>query len=103
MPAGSLTLFRWHAADCKHRSKGRRWTTCNCPVWVQGSLGGQWIKQSLNTRSWTAASAAVHDWEAAGQIGGTTPRPEAIAISEAVTKYLEDAQARHLAPETIRK
>ena len=103
MPAGSLTLFRWHAADCKHRPKGRRWTTCNCPVWVQGSLGGRWIKQSLNTRSWTAASASVHDWEAAGQIGGTNPKPKAIAITDAVSKYLEDAEARHLAPETIRK
>jgi integrase/recombinase XerD len=45
----------------------------------------------------------VHEWEAAGEIGGSNPKPEAIAITDAVTKYLEDAQARHLAPETIRK
>lgn len=57
----------------------------------------------MNTRSWTAASAAVHEWEAAGQIGGSKPRPEIVTISEAVTKYLQDIEARHLAPETIRK
>ncbi len=103
MPAGSLTLFRWHSADCQHRPKGRRWNRCNCPVWVQGSLGGQWIKQSMNTRSWTAASAAVHEWEASGQIGGSKPKPDVVMISDAIAKYLEDVQARHLAPETIRK
>ena len=103
MPAGSLTLFRWHMADCQHRSKGRRWTRCNCPVWVQGSLGGRWVKQSMNTRSWTAASADVHEWEASGEIGGSRRKPETVTISDAVTKYLEDAEARHLAAVTIRK
>src|SRR5262245_15171023 len=69
MPAGSLTLYRRHARKCPHRAKGRRWTRCNCGIWVQGSLGGQWIKDSLNTRDWSAAAGIVHGWEASGQIG----------------------------------
>ena len=68
MPAGSLTLYRRHSRTCPHRPKGRRWTRCNCPVWAQGSLGGQWIKDTLNTRDWSAAAATVHTWEAAREI-----------------------------------
>jgi integrase/recombinase XerD len=103
MPAGSLTLFRRHSADCQHAHKGRQWTRCNCPISVQGSLGGRWIKESMNTRSWAAASAALHEWEAAGQIGGSKPPVEIVTVPEAVAKYLEDIEARHLAAETIRK
>lgn len=102
MPAGSLTLYRRHSQACPHRSKGRRWTRCNCPIWAQGSLGGKWIKDTLKTRDWSVAAATVHTWEAAREIGATN-RPGVPTISEALKKYLEDAEARHLAPTTIRK
>ena len=101
MPAGSLTLWRWHARTCPHRTKGRRWTRCNCGIWVQGSLGGEWIKRSLNTRSWTAAAATVHGWEASGQIG--VVKLDTPTVEQAVDAYFEDATARHLAETTIRK
>lgn len=101
MPAGSLTLWRWHAQACPHRTKGRRWTRCNCGIWVQGSLGGQWVKRSLNTRDWAAASATVHGWEASGQIG--VIKVDVPSIELAVEAYFEDAAARHLAPTTVRK
>jgi integrase/recombinase XerD len=101
MPAGSLTLYRLHARSCPHRSKGRRWTRCNCAVWVQGSLAGKWVKKSLNTREWSVAAAIVHEWEAAREIGGK--RKEIPTIKAAISKYLEDSEARHLAPPTIRK
>ncbi len=101
MPAGSLTLFRWHARTCPHRSKGRRWTRCNCSVWVQGSLGGEWVKRSLNTRDWSVAAATIHEWEAAREVGGK--KLEVPTIREALQKYFDDAEARHLAPTTIRK
>jgi integrase/recombinase XerD len=101
MPAGSLALFRWHARTCPHRSKGRRWTRCNCSVWVQGSLGGEWIKRSLNTRDWSVAAATIHEWEAAREIGGK--KQEVPTIREALQKYFDDVEARHLAPSTVRK
>jgi integrase/recombinase XerD len=101
MAAGSLTLYRLHARSCPHRSKGRRWTRCNCAVWVQGSLAGKWVKKSLNTREWSVAAAIVHEWEAAREIGGK--RKEIPTIKAAISKYLEDSEARHLAPPTIRK
>lgn len=101
MPAGSLTLFRWHARTCAHRSKGRRWTRCNCSVWAQGSLAGEWVKRSLNTRDWSVAAATVHEWEAAREIGGK--KLQLPTIREALQKYFEDAEARNLAKSTIRK
>ena len=101
MPAGSLTLFRWHARTCSHRSKGRRWTRCNCSVWVQGSLGGEWVKRSLNTRDWSVAAATIHEWEAAREVGGK--KLEVPTIREALQKYFDDAEARNLAKSTIRK
>jgi integrase/recombinase XerD len=101
MPAGSLALYRLHARSCPHRSKGRRWTRCSCAVWVQGSLAGKWVKKSLNTRDWSVAAATVHEWEAARQIGGKVL--EVPTIREAISKCLEDAEARHLAAPTIRK
>jgi len=101
MPAGSLTLWRWHAQACPHRSKGRRWTRCNCGIWVQGSLGGEWVKRSLNTRDWAAAAAQVHGWEASGEIG--VVKVDIPTVERAVDAYFEDATARHLAGTTLRK
>ncbi len=47
------------------------------------------------------AAATIHEWEAAREIGG---KPFVIpTISEALQKYFDDAEARHLAPSTIRK
>ena len=101
MPAGSLTLYRRHSRTCPHHTKGRRWTRCNCPVWAQGSLGGRWIKDTLNTRDWSVAAATVHEWEAAREIGAR--KTEIPSIGEALQKYFDDAEARNLAKSTIRK
>ena len=101
MPAGSLTLWRCHARSCPHRAKGRRWTRCTCAVWVQRSLGGEWVKRSLNTRDWAAAAAVVHGWEASGQIGVVKLRIP--TIDQAIDAYFDDATARHLAETTLRK
>jgi len=49
VPAGSLRLCRLQSRDCPHRSKGRRWTRCNCADWTQGSVAGPWVKMSLRT------------------------------------------------------
>ena len=60
MPQGSLALYRRHLRTCKNVAKGNRWTRCQCPVWVQGSIGGETIRRSLNTGNWTAAWSIVH-------------------------------------------
>ena len=101
MPQGSLALYRRHLSSCPHIAKGNHWTRCHCPIWVQGSIGGEPIRRSLNTTNWTAASSVVHQWQAAGQIG--VLKPEIPTVAEAVGKFLDEAAVRNLAATTIQK
>jgi integrase/recombinase XerD len=94
-----LHLFRRHYPPCPHKS--RRYRRCTCPLWVQGSLGGEWIKKSLNVTSWEAASDLVTAWTASGQIG--VVRPDVPPLKEAVEKFIADAKAQQLNWETLRK
>lgn len=96
-----LTVYRRHLEDCAHHAKGRRWKRCDCPIWVQGTLAGESIRRSLDLTSWEAAAERVRGWEASGSIG--VVKTEIPTIREAVAKYLADAEARKLAPESIKK
>jgi hypothetical protein len=44
-----LTIYRRHLTTCRHAGKRRRdaWSQkCDCPIWVQGSLGGEYLRRS---------------------------------------------------------
>src|SRR4051794_23469175 len=101
MPQGSLALYRRHLSSCKHADKGNHWTRCQCPIWVQGSIGGETIRRSLNTGNWTAASSIVHQWQSSGRIG--VLKPELPTVAAAVAAFLEEAAVRNLAATTIKK
>lgn len=101
MPQGALALYRRHLAECPHASKGNRWTRCQCPIWVQGSIGGEAVRRSMNTSNWTAASTSVHQWQSSGRIG--VLKPELPSIAEAVAAFLKEAETRNLAATTIQK
>lgn len=94
-----LTLFRRHTKSCPHRS--RTYRRCQCPIHVEGTLAGEEIRRSLDLTSWDAASGLVMQWTAAGRIGAGASEPA--RIDAAVTKYVADARARHLAEATISK
>ena len=96
-----LNIFRRHREECTGRAKGRRYRRCDCPIHVEGSLRGEYVRRALNLTSWEAASDLVKAWEAAGEIG--VVKPEIPTVKEAVEKFLADARARHLSRETIRK
>ena len=66
-------MYRRHLSDCAHLAKGNAWTRCQCPIWVQGSIGGEAVRRSLNTTNWTAASTTVHQWQSSGRIGVLKP------------------------------
>ena len=51
-----LNLYRRHQAPCRFAS--RRYRNCNCPIWVQGSLRGEYLRRALDLRSWSAATRA---------------------------------------------
>lgn len=94
-----LTVYRRHQPPCLHTS--RRFRKCKCPIWVQGSLAGEYVRRSLDLRSLEAASELVHAWEAAGKVGEV--RKDVPTVSEAVEKFLADAKARNLKEPSLKK
>ena len=99
-----LTIYRRHLGTCKHYSKPRRDARsqkCSCPIWVQGSLGGEYLRRSLDLVSWEAAQDRVRGWEASGEVG--VIKAVVPTISEAIDRFFEDAEARGLAEATIGK
>jgi integrase/recombinase XerD len=101
-----LTVYRRHATDCEYFGKpryvrGARSCKRRCPLWVQGSVGGEYIRKSLNLTSWEAAAELVRAWEASGQLG--VMRAEIPTVKEAVEKWIHDGEARNLSPESVKK
>ncbi len=91
-----LTLYRRHAGSCGKKS--RRFRRCSCPVWVQGTLGGEEIRKSLDLTSWEAAEKIVFAWKEAGKIG-VEGKPK-VSLHDASERYLRDAGTR-LKPSTV--
>ena len=50
-----LSIYRRHIKTCAHRSEGRKYRRCRCPIWADGLIGGQEIRESLRTRNWEEA------------------------------------------------
>jgi hypothetical protein len=99
--AGQPCALPTHLGRCKHAAEGNRWTRCQCPIWIQGSIGGETIRRSLNTSNWTAASSIAHQWQSSGRIG--VLKPELPTVADAVDQFLEEAAVRNLAATTIKK
>ena len=101
-----MSLYRRHTRDCPffgkpRHARGGRNCSEHCPIWVQGSLRGEYVRRSLNLTSWEAASNLVLSWNASGTIGET--KPDVPTIREAVEKFFADAAARKLSASTIQK
>ncbi|MEQ1759309.1 MAG: site-specific integrase [Vicinamibacterales bacterium] len=94
-----LRLYRRHRTACPHTSETYR--RCSCPIYVEGSLGGEYVRKAMDQSSWEAASDLVRSWTASGQVG--VVRAEIPSIKDAVQKYCDDAQARQLQPASISK
>jgi integrase/recombinase XerD len=95
-----LTIYRRHLKKCAHRSKGRAYRHCTCPIWVDGFLAGVEIRQSLKMLDWQRANRHVQEWEStAMRPAEAAPKP----LVEAWTEFLADLDARKLADSTARK
>src|SRR4051812_36980145 len=81
-----LTLYRRHLAKCKNQSRRAK---CSCPIWAQGVLRGEKIRESLGLTSWEAANRLINDWEAYG-------KNESLTVREACEKFLADCETRNL-------
>lgn len=97
-----LTIYRRHRKGCEHRSEGRRYRRCQCPISVEGALGDQYIRKALKLRDWQKAHELVREWEANGQ-RTSAAQSEAVTIEEAAEAFLADAQARKLNEATVYK
>jgi len=96
-----LTVYRRHnPAICK--STDRYYKRCTCPTWVEGTVGGKYIRRSLKTHSWERAAAKVREMDAKED---PTPAPtrndEPVSIERAIKEYLADAKARELSEATL--
>ena len=96
-----LTIYRRHRKDCAHRSEGREYRRCRCPIWVDGFLAGREIRKSLDTADWQKAQDKVREWEA--QDSEPKNAAEPITIQQAGEKSIADANARKLNESTIYK
>ncbi len=96
-----LTTYRRHRKDCEHRSEGRKYRRCRCPIWVDGFLAGQEIRKSLDTADWQKAQDVVREMEATESEPKDTNEP--FTIHQAGEKFLADAGARKLNESTVYK
>lgn len=85
-------MWRRHRKVCGNKS--RRYRRCDCPVWIEGTLEGKFLRHSLKTRSWTRATTLLRELED----GGINRK---ITIEEACDSFLADARARKLKPSSI--
>jgi integrase/recombinase XerD len=95
-----LTIYRRHRRSCKQRTKGRKHRHCQCPIWVDGFLGGKEMRESLKLRDWQRAQEMVREWEADDR---RTDKPQRATVADVWKEFLTDAQARNLHESTVRK
>lgn len=98
-----LTIYRRHRKSCSHRNEGRKYRRCYCPIWMDGFLGDEEIRESLQTRDWQKAQEIVRQWEAEGLRSSEPAHSQPVTIHEASQKFLADAEARKLNEATIYK
>ena len=96
-----LTIYRRHRKGCKQRTRGRKYRHCQCPIWVDGVLGGEEIRESLKLRDWQRAQEMIREWEAENR--RTHQEKQQITIKEAHGKFIADAEARRLNSSTLYK
>jgi integrase/recombinase XerD len=96
-----LTIYRRHKKECEHRSEGRKYRRYRCPIWVDGFLGSQEIRKSLDTADWQKAQDAIRDWESKEE--ETKTKAEPMSLRQAKERFLADATARRLNDSTIYK
>src|SRR5215469_1703474 len=96
-----LQPYRRHLKNCEHRKEGRSYRRCQCPIWVEGVLGRDYLRESLSLRDWTKAQERIREWEAKGN-REETERP-VISMMHAAAQFLRDARARELKRPTLYK
>lgn len=95
-----LTTYRRHKKNCEHKSEGRKYRRCKCPIWVDGFIAGQEIRKSLELANWEKAQEIIRDWEAVGKV---ETEPDDVTVQHATDEFTADAEARRLKEKTVYK
>lgn len=95
-----LTAYRRHRKSCRRRDEGRSYRNCMCPIWVDGTLGGVEIRESLKVRDWQRAQGMIREWEAEDR---RISQPAQMSTEGAWKEFLADLEARKLHESTVRK
>jgi integrase/recombinase XerD len=98
MPDPVLFCYRRHSDDCPGDKKGRDYTRCNCPVWVDGRIGRRRVHKSLKTRDWTLALSMLRDLESAPVSAPEPPK----TLASMVEAYLAECRKNGATEATIK-
>ncbi len=102
----SLHIYRGHVESCEHQDEGRKYTKCNCPIWMDGNdENGHRVQCSMHTSNWQVAQQRVREMEANGFVHEPPPgmemEAEPITLAEARQMFI--ATNSGLSPGRIKK
>ena len=80
----------------------RKYRRCHCPIWADGFIGREEIRETLKTRSWEEAQQKIREWEAE-RSKPQEPTDNRITVEAACERYLADGRARQLGTAAIYK
>lgn len=87
-----LTLYRRHTPKCPHRSKGRDFIKCKCPISWDITGEHERERKSAGTRDWERAYKRARKREAEIEAGANEPPRK--SIRDAVTLFLASLSGR---------
>jgi len=97
-----LTTYRRHKQNCAHKQEGRKYRRCKCPIWIDGTVRGEEIRESLKTCNWEEATELARKRET-DPVGASQEKDAAVIVASAATDFLADLNRRGLAQVTVRK
>src|SRR5438128_11771410 len=87
---------RRHLKACAHRHEGRKYRRCNCPIWVDGFLKGQEIREPLELRDWERAQEKIRKLDTEGRYPLSDEPHQPITLAKACTDFMTYAKSRAL-------
>src|SRR6266852_2546960 len=104
-----LTVYRRHVKCCPHRSEGRGYRRCRCPVWLDTRINGRRVHKTVNLTDWDQAQVLAQKWLQEGDATVKAEQPPLakteglITLELAWEKFLAKVRDRNLRPATIYK
>jgi integrase len=105
-----------HAPDSRNYEPDelrRGWRKCHCPIYICGTLGGQFKRRNSNHTKWEEAKAVAAVLETADSwdgkpvihVSAAPPEPQTsrVKIADAVAVFLSLREGEKIAPATLRK